>query len=88
MAGILAWGATAILAILRFLWNATRGARLTPWRSPYLRWRLETFTGVKASEIDFKRFFSLMWQERHELARYLRWVAEAETELSAAKKRN
>ncbi|MFB3814576.1 MAG: hypothetical protein ACE14L_10735 [Terriglobales bacterium] len=26
--------------IFRFLWNATRGHRLAPWRSPYLRWLL------------------------------------------------
>ena len=28
-----------------FLWRATRGHRLQPWRSPYLRWRVETYTG-------------------------------------------
>src|SRR6266446_6098144 len=32
---------------LRFLWNATRGNRLRPWRSPYLRWRLETYADQK-----------------------------------------
>jgi hypothetical protein len=72
-----------LLAVIKFLWKSTRGARLTPWRSPYLRWRLETFTGVKASEIDFTRFFSLMWQERHEVLRYLRWVAETSRESRA-----
>ena len=30
---------------VRFLWTATRGHRLRPWRSDYLKWRLETFTG-------------------------------------------
>src|SRR3954463_8472559 len=36
---------------LRFLWNATRGHRLAPWRSPYLLWRIETYTGVKMKQI-------------------------------------
>src|SRR5271165_4079522 len=39
--------------ILRFLWNATRGHRLAPWRSPYLRWRIETYTGIKMQSIGF-----------------------------------
>src|ERR1035438_5643369 len=43
--------------ILRFLWNATRGHRLAPWRSPYLRWRIETYTGIKMQSIGFLEFF-------------------------------
>ena len=39
--------------MLRFLWRATRGYRLSPWRSPYLRWRMETYWGVPATEIQF-----------------------------------
>jgi hypothetical protein len=31
--------------MLRFLWQVAAGYRLTPWRSPYLRWRMETFLG-------------------------------------------
>ena len=42
---------------LRFLWNATRGHRLAPWRSPYLLWRIETYTGVKMKEIGFLEFW-------------------------------
>ena len=30
---------------LSYYWNTARGYRLTPWRSPYLRWRFETFLG-------------------------------------------
>jgi hypothetical protein len=33
--------------LLRFFWNSTRGHRLAPWRSPYLRWRMETYSGLK-----------------------------------------
>ena len=29
-----------------------RGHRLTPWRSEYLKWRIETYSGRKADTID------------------------------------
>ena len=32
-----------MFAPLRFIWNATRGNRLTPWKSEYLKWRIETY---------------------------------------------
>src|SRR3954464_12202380 len=63
---------------LRFLWNATRGHRLAPWRSPYLLWRIETYTGVKMKQIGFVEFWEFMWRERHELWRFLRWTGEME----------
>ncbi len=50
---------TSMYYILRFLWNATRGHRLTPWRSPYLRWRIETYTGIKMQSIGFLEFLDL-----------------------------
>ncbi|MBZ5510653.1 MAG: hypothetical protein LAN70_05715 [Acidobacteriia bacterium] len=62
--------------LLRFLWNATRGHHLAPWRSPYLRWRIETYTGVKMTDIGFLEFFEFMWKERAELFRFLQWTAE------------
>src|ERR1019366_5700736 len=37
--------------MLRFLWNSSRGHRIAPWRSPYLLWRIETYTGVKMTQI-------------------------------------
>jgi hypothetical protein len=63
---------------LRFLWNATRGHRLAPWRSPYLLWRIETYTGVKMKEIGFLEFWEFMWRERRDLWRFLRWTGEME----------
>jgi hypothetical protein len=30
-----------------------RGHRLAPWRSPYLRWRMETYSGLKMDKIGF-----------------------------------
>ena len=63
---------------ISFLWNATRGHRLAPWRSPYLLWRIETYTGVKMKQIGFVEFWEFMWRERHELWRFLRWIGEME----------
>jgi hypothetical protein len=60
--------------MIRFLWRATRGYRLHPWDSPYLRWRIETYSGVPAEQIDFARFVSFTWQKREELCRFLRWA--------------
>ena len=69
---------TAMHYILRFLWNATRGHRLAPWRSPYLRWRIETYTGIKMQSIGFLEFFGFTWRERAELFRFLKWTGEME----------
>jgi hypothetical protein len=60
--------------MLRFLWRATRGYRLRPWRSPYLRWRMETYWGVPADQIGFGDFWRFAWEHRDDLARYLDWV--------------
>ena len=57
------------------LWNLTRGYRLRPWKSPYLRWRIETYWGVHADRVDFSKFWSFAWRQRKELRRYLRWAA-------------
>jgi hypothetical protein len=64
--------------VLRFILNATRGHRLAPWRSPYLRWRIETYTGLKMDKIGFFAFWTFVWRERQELGRFLKWTAEME----------
>lgn len=61
---------------LRYVWVASRGYRLRPWASPYLRWRMETYFGVDADELTRREFWRLVWQNRRQLARFLRWVAE------------
>lgn len=60
--------------MLRFLWVATRGYRLQPWNSPYLRWRIETYSGIPADSITRESFFRFMWSERRSLWQYLKWV--------------
>lgn len=61
--------------MLRFLWVASRGYRLAPWNSPYLRWRIETYSGIPAESINRDLFFQFVWNERRSLWQYLRWVS-------------
>src|SRR6266853_705781 len=63
---------------LRVLWNATRGHRVVPWRSPYLLWRIETYCGVKMTQIGFLEFWEFLWRERVSLWRFLKWTGEME----------
>ena len=65
-------------SMLRFVWRASRGHRLAPWRSPYLRWRMETYSGIKMQQIGFLEFWGFMWRERHSLRRFLEWTTEME----------
>jgi hypothetical protein len=61
--------------MLRMVWRLARGYRLRPWRSPYLRWRIETYAGIPASQINFTTFWKFVWRRRRDLARYLKWAA-------------
>ncbi|HEX5422916.1 MAG TPA: hypothetical protein VFW94_05155 [Candidatus Acidoferrales bacterium] len=61
---------------LRYYWITTKGYRLCPWRSPYIQWRLETFFGKDAADLDARKFFALMWRERARMERFLGWVDE------------
>ena len=63
---------------LRFLWNATKGHRFTPWRSPYLLWRMETYCGVKMTQIGFIEFWEFMCRDRSILWSFLKWVCVME----------
>ena len=63
---------------LRLVWPYL----LTPWRSPLLRWRMETYGildahGVprSAEEIDAKIFFRFLVVHRRALVHFLRWAA-------------
>jgi hypothetical protein len=57
-----------------FWWRAARGYRLRPWRSPYLRWRMETYWGIPASQIGFGEFWRFICEHRRDLARFLDWA--------------
>lgn len=69
-----------MLTELRFLWNATRGYRLTPWRSPFLRWRVETYSGKHAEKLTARDIFGFLWSERWELLSFLAWTGEMNRE--------
>jgi hypothetical protein len=65
-----------MLKTLRYYWNVARGYRLKPWKSPYLRWRLETFLGKEAANLDARKFFQLSWKYRSNLVRFMDWASE------------
>lgn len=65
-----------MLNALRYYWIVAKGYRLRPWDSPYLRWRLETYFGKQAHDIDRAAFVRLMWRERVQMQKFLSWVGE------------
>lgn len=69
-----------MLAPLRFVWNATRGSRLTPWRSPYLRWRLETYSGMWAEKMTLGEILRFLWASKGELLSFLFWTGRVQKE--------
>ena len=73
-----------LFSALRFLWNATRGHRLRPWRSEYLRWRVETYSGKWAESLTAKGVLGFMWDNRWELMRFLAWTGQMEREARRA----
>jgi hypothetical protein len=60
--------------MVRMLWRLSKGYRLRPWRSPYLRWRIETYSGLHAEKITARDFFKIAWRERRQFLRYLTWA--------------
>ena len=61
---------------LSYYWNAARGYRLKPWKSPYVRWRFETFLGKEADNLTARKFFHLAWKYREPMERFVDWAAE------------
>jgi hypothetical protein len=70
-----------VLAPIRFIWNATRGHRLTPWRSEYLRWRIETYSGKRAETLTTSGILSFVWTSRWELLSFLWWIDRMDREV-------
>lgn len=69
-----------MLSALRYYWMVAKGYRLRPWRSPYMKWRMETFFGAEAENLDARKFCSLMWRERERMKRFAAWAAERRRE--------
>jgi len=70
-----------LFAPIRFMWNATRGNRLTPWRSEYLKWRVETYSGQKAETLTPKKIMDFVWISRWELLSFLLWTGRLDREV-------
>ena len=58
---------------------------LTPWRSPLLRWRMETYGVVDergalltAQAIDAGTFLRFVFRNRRALWQFLRWASQLE----------
>ena len=67
-----------IHVMLRLTWPYL----LAPWRSPLLRWRIETYGALDehgrllhADDLTPKRFLWFMWRRRRALGRFLYWAA-------------
>ena len=73
------------MMFLRMLVVASRLVRpyyLQPWRSPLLRWRLETYglldddgQLLHAQDVTAARFFRFCFQHARALGRFLHWAA-------------
>jgi hypothetical protein len=75
-----------LAGILYFLADSTRGYRLRPWASPYLRWRIETYSGKPAGQIDMRTFCSFTWRRRKELFHFLLWAGTMSAQTRRKKK--
>jgi len=64
------------MGALRYYWIASKGYRLRPWKSPYIRWRMETFFGRGAEPATATHFAALLWRERKRMIEFLRWAKE------------
>jgi hypothetical protein len=69
--------------MLRVIFRLAWPCPLTPWRSPLLRWRLETYgitdrAGrlIHADEITPALVRRFLWKRRIALFRFLQWAAE------------
>lgn len=74
-----------MIAAIRFLWSATRGCRLRPWRSEYLKWRMETYSGVKAENVTAMGMLGFAWREKWNLLSFLRWAGKLEKQAAAGR---
>lgn len=61
---------------LRYYWTISKGYRLRPWESPYIRWRLETLFGPAEEAASGWAFFRLLWRERKRIRHFLRWAEQ------------
>ena len=63
----------ALVGAVKFFWMATRGHRLRPWRSEYLRWRVETYSGKTADSLRIRDFVKMFLDEPGQVMRFFLW---------------
>jgi len=54
---------------------------MTPWRSEYLKWRIETYSGKKADSLGAGDIFRFLWESRWELLDFLAWTGRLERDV-------
>jgi len=74
-----------MISAIRFLWSATSGHRLLPWRSEYLKWRIETYSGLMAENITLVDMLRFAWREKWNLLHFLRWAGNLEKQAVAGR---
>ena len=52
-----------------------------PWRSEYLRWRVETYSGKRAETLTAGSVLGFLWSTRWELLSFLGWTNSLEREI-------
>jgi len=65
-----------LFTTIRYYWITAKGYRLRPWASPYIRWRMETFYGPEAANLDAAKFLKILWRDRQRMRRFITWVGE------------
>ncbi len=72
----------SLLRMILVAWRLAWPDVCTPWRSPLLRWRMETYGALDeqghllhADAITPRRFFRFLFAHRIVLRRFLRWAA-------------
>lgn len=58
---------------------------MRPWRSEYLKWRIETYSGKSAENIRSLDVLRFVWREKLNLLHFLRWAGQLEKAAIAGK---
>jgi hypothetical protein len=53
---------------------------MKPWRSEYLRWRMETYSGQWAEKMKALDVLKFAWSSRRELLSFLFWTGRVQRE--------
>ena len=63
----------------------SKGYRLHPWDSPYLRWRVETGSGIPAEDLNRERFIRFAVRNFGGIRGYLRWAVRNRRRMRAGR---